>query len=203
MNHKVNDVDALHASAKKLHEDLVGQQSKSIIDDLDKAIEILRTNWKGPDAKININRVVAIRNGMTEFRNALDKLASASGDIAYNYREIQNSNLANKPVLAKIGSTIATTIGDYADPTIGVEVKAGLADVRSPLNSAKTKMEALISNFDSLKTEMLDNNFQEGPGREDAINAFKAFKDKFNSNYIPSFVNINRDVDQALKNYSV
>ncbi len=203
MNHKVNDVDALHASAKKLHEDLVGQQSKSIIDDLDKAIEILRTNWKGPDAKININRVVAIRNGMTEFRNALDELASASGDIAYNYREIQNSNLANKPVLAKIGSTIATTIGDYADPTIGVEVKAGLADVRSPLNSAKTKMEALISNFDSLKTEMLDNNFQEGPGREEAINAFKAFKDKFNSNYIPSFVNINRDVDQALKNYSV
>ncbi len=202
--HRINDVDALSKSAQKIHDDLVGIQADGIVKQFDKIIADLKANWRGPDAVKNINRVIVIRNVVSRFRNALDKLAVESGNIAYKYREVQNSNLANRPTLSKIAPFgNLTEESQFSDSFEGVDVKAGLGDVRTPFAEVLSKIDTLMSNFESIKTEMLDNNFQEGPEREDALAAFNTFKKEYNDIVVPNAKALRTDIDTAAQNYMV
>ena len=87
MNHKVNNVQQLHMSAKELYDNIVvggDASADTIIGNLVSAIENLKQNWKGVDAGLKIQELIKVHNEMVTVRNALAQLAFDSSKVAAN-----------------------------------------------------------------------------------------------------------------------
>ena len=202
MDHKVVNVQELYEDASKLYTDVVLGKADTIIDDLGKAIENLKTNWEGKDAGVQINNVVDVYNAMTKIRNVLATLAKDSSFVASKYREIQNANRAGYEELQAINIA-----GEKA-------AKEAYSDDRDTINinsnamNGKTLLDTVTTMYDEFKTETehyhdtIMSNWQEGTGRNNAETAFEEFKDNADK-YKEILAEVSNSIADALKNYQM
>ena len=202
MNHKVNNVGQLYDDAKNLYEVVVKNQADGIINDLNSAITTLKNSWKGVDAGVQINNVVDVYNGMASIRNALAGLAKDSSTVAANYRDIQRLNSANidalKPV--EVDRTVPS-MDAYEDKTDTI-------DITPEAVSGKSKLDATNDAYDSFKSAVerhynaIMDNWQAGPGRNNAEGAFGEFMSNANK-YKQTLEDVSRSITTALSNYQL
>ena len=207
MGHVVKDIEDLHVQAEKLLRDNVEADSEvsagGIIKKLNKAIDLLSNHWEGEDAKVNINDAVHILNGMTRFRNSLGGLAVSAGAVASSYRGIQIKNLANLPELKKLHTTEMSKRPEYTHTTSGVNIDQEAEQGAKLLEEVKSDIEKFIVEVNKKKQRMLEENWTQGGGRDQALAAFDKFEKSFKENYKPTLEKVSTNVRTAVRNYSV
>ena len=202
MNHKVNDVEQLYVDSKNLYTHVVQEQADSIIDNLASAINTLKNSWKGVDAGVQINNVVDVYNGMTSIRNALAVLAKDSSTVAAGYRDIQRLNSAN------IGALAPIVIDGTKAPMEAYSDSRDTIDITPEAVAGKTKLDATNDAYDSFKNAVsmhynaIMDNWQAGPGRNNAEGAFSEFMANANK-YKQTLEEVSRSIATALSNYQL
>lgn len=202
MNHKVRDVQQLYDDARKLYTEVVQNQADGIINELNGAINILKENWKGVDAGVQINNVVDVYNGMASIRNALANLAKDSSSVASNYREIQRLNSANIDVLRPIEiDGEKQRMEAYTDTTDTIDITPEAVNGKSKLDATNDAYESFKSSVDRSYNAIMDN-WQAGPGRNNAEGAFNEFMSNA-TKYKQTLEDVSRSITTALRNYQL
>ena len=202
MNHKVNDVGQLYEDAKNLYMVVVKDQADSIISDLDSAISTLKNSWKGVDAGVQINNVVDVHNGMASIRNALASLAKDSSTVAANYRDIQRLNSANIEALTPIEvDRVVAPMEPYEDKRDTIDITPEAVNGKSKLDSTNDSYDAFKSAVDRYYNAIMDN-WQAGPGRNNAEGAFAEFMSNANK-YKQTLEDVSGSITTALRNYQL
>ena len=201
----VNDVDALHADAKKLiDQHITGgnpESFDSMIAKADEALDGLKNHWKGGDAGKNINDLTTVRNGLAGFRDIFAKLGEAAGGIAHDYREIQIANLAPKPALAKIAELAGKAkLAEYKDDTDQAYVDPQANTEKAMVDTLRTNLNALESNVKSSMDKILNENWLEGDGREEYVQAYDKFKTEL-TKYKETLDKVDSNLKTALENW--
>lgn len=202
MNHKVNDVEQLYTDSKNLYTNVVQEQADGIIDNLSSAINTLKNSWKGVDAGVQINNVVDVYNGMVSIRNALAVLAKDSSTVAAGYRDIQRLNSASIGVLAPI------VIDGTKVPMEAYSDNRDTIDITPEAVGGKTRLDATNDAYDSFKNAVnihynaIMDNWQAGPGRNNAEGAFAEFMSNANK-YKQTLEEVSRSIATALSNYQL
>lgn len=202
MNHKVNDVEQLYIDAKNLYTQVVQEQADGIIDALNSAINTLKNSWKGADAGVQINNVVDVYNGMVSIRNALAVLAKDSSTVAAGYRDIQRLNSANIGALTPI--TIDGTkvrMEPYTDTRDTIDITPEAVGGKSKLDSTNDSYDSFKNAVDMHYNAIMDN-WQAGPGRNNAEGAFSEFMSNANK-YKQTLEEVSRSIATALSNYQL
>ena len=200
MNHKVNDVGILYEDAKELYGKVVKEQADNIINDLNSAITILKDSWKGADAGVQINNVVDVYNGMVTVRNALAHLAVDASLVAVNYRDIQRLNSANlDPYQPLEMDTEKPNMEAYSDTKNTIDINTNAANGRSKLDACNDTYDDFRTAVDRYYNAIMDN-WQAGPGRNNAEGAFGEFMSNANR-YKQTLEEVSRSITTALANY--
>lgn len=176
LDHGVKNVGELHVYSEKLYTDSVASKADSIIANLASAIKILKENWKGADAGVNIKDVIDIYNEIVDVRNLLANLAKDSNIIAVGYREIQDGNRAHLGSLTPI--SIVTKNRDnepYSDTADTIYITPSAAAGKDLLGKAAGDIQAFVNSARLYKNEVLTNWYR-GPGRNQADTAFDEFE---------------------------
>lgn len=204
MNHKVRSVQELYEDSKALYDDIItgGSDSSadSIIANLNKAIDTLKSTWEGKDAGIWIQSLVEIHNAMVALRNALCELASDSSKVAANYRNIQNANGSNLQSIGVIESSTKSGLGEYADvrDTINISPEAGSGG--NYADSANKSIDEFISKANA-KYIAITENWSVGTGRDRAQGAFDNFMTNLRK-YKETLTLVSENVRKAISNYN-
>ena len=202
MDHKVRDVGQLYEDARKLYDVVVKEQADGIIADLSSAISTLKDSWKGVDAGVQINNVVDVYNGMAAVRNALAGLAKDSSTVAANYRDIQRLNSATIDALAPI--EVDRTIS----PMEAYEDNRDTIDITPDAVNGKNKLDTTNDTYESFKAAVdryynaIMENWQAGPGRNNAEGAFSEFMSNANK-YKQTLEDVSGSIATALSNYQL
>ena len=202
MDHKVVNIQELYDEACRLYNDVVCGKADTVIDNLNKAITILKNSWEGMDAGVQINNVVDVYNAMAKIRNVLATLAKESSFVASKYREIQNANRAgyeDLPVLT-IGAE-KTALESYSDPrdTISINDEA---------LAGKSLLDSVNGMYDDFKTDAshshdaIMSNWQAGTGRNNAEAAFEKFMNSADK-YKTILQEVSDSIADAIKNYQM
>ena len=192
MNHKVNDVQQLYTDARNLYNVVVKDQADSIIADLGSAIAILKNSWKGVDAGVQINSVI----------DALAGLAKDSSAVAVNYRDIQRLNSASIDALAPI------EIDASIPPMEAYQDVRDTIDISTEAVSGKSKLDSTNDSYDAFRTAVdryynaIMENWQAGPGRNNAEGAFAEFMSNANK-YKQILEDVSKSITTALSNYQL
>jgi len=203
MDHKVNNVQALHESAMTLYNNLVvgGEQSAdSILNNLSQGIENLKNNWKGKDAGLRIQEVIVVHNAMVAVRNALAQLAVDSSKIAANYREIQNANGAGLETLGTLSFEVRTNLSDYSDTSDAIDINSSVEVGKSNIDNAANALEPFVSLVNAKYQEIMEN-WTAGASRQNAQEAFDSFISSV-SKYRQTLVDVSSNITKALQNYT-
>lgn len=202
MNHKVNDVGQLYDDAKNLYNVVVKEQADKIISDLSSAISTLKNTWKGVDAGVQINNVVDVYNGMTSIRNALAGLAKDSSVVAANYRDIQRLNSANIEALTplEVEGTVPR-MEPYEDTRDTIDITPEAVNGKTKLDSTNDSYESFAQAVDRYYNAIMDN-WQAGPGRNNAEGAFAEFMSNSNK-YKQTLEDVSGSIATALSNYQL
>lgn len=204
MAHRVVNIENLHADALTLYNSYVigGEASAdSILNDLNMAIENLKTNWKGADAGIRIQEIILVHNSMVAVRNALAELARASAAVAYDYRERQIANGANVGSLTTLNYDARTVLGEYVDTTDQVYIQADANVGKQKIDAANANLDTFRLNVESKYNAIMDN-WQEGTGRDTAVEAFTSFINNVGA-YKEKLTNASSNITLALQNYGL
>ena len=202
MNHKVEDVGLLYDDAKILFNTIVKEDADTIINDLNSAITTLKNSWKGADAGVQINNVVDVYNGMVEVRNALAHLAVDSSLVAVNYRDIQRLNSANLDALQPVELDLEIPrMEPYSDTKNTIDITTEAVDGRAKLDSTNDAYDDFKTAVDRQYNAIMDN-WQAGPGRNNADKAFTEFMDNA-SKYKQILEDVSKSITTALANYQL
>ena len=202
MDHKVVDVEELYNEACRLYNEVVCGKADTVIDNLAKSIEILKNNWEGIDAGVQINNVVDVYNAMTKIRNVLATLAKDSSFVASKYRDIQKANRAGLEDLQVLNiSEEKVPLEAYSDgrDTININEEA--------LNG-KALLDSVNGMYDDFKSaanqshESIMANWQAGTGRNNAEAAFEEFM-KSADTYKNILADVSDSIAEAIKNYQM
>ena len=201
MIHKVNDVELLYDSSKILYEKIIKQQADDIINNLKKSVEILKNNWKGIDAGVQINSIISVHNNIVKIRNYLAKLAYDSSIVAANYREIQRISRPTLQSFLKINIDELPPIDEYQDYRDMIDINKEVMEAKIILENTNRVYDDFKNNVYVKYNEIIDN-WCLGPGRDNANNAFNEFISQSNTNkQILSEVSIS--IEKALGNYNL
>lgn len=202
MDHKVANVQELYDDACKLYNDVVCGKADTVIDNLNQAIENLKTNWEGKDAGVQINNVVDVYNAMTKIRNVLALLAKDSSFVASKYREIQNANRAGYEDLPVI------TISAEKNPKEPYSDDRDTININSDALVGKNLLDNVNKMYEDFKSEAnryhdaIMSNWQQGTGRNNAEAAFEDFM-KSADKYKSILQDVSDSIAEALKNYQM
>lgn len=203
MNHKLINVETLHVDATSLYTSVVmgGENSAdTMIANLAVAVEILKTNWKGADAGVNIQNVIEVHNELVKVRNALAKLAKDSSTVAANYRDIQIRNGAPLGDLVPVMTTDKSVLPNHTDDADTIDINPGADGGRVLIVRTKDAIDGFISAARSSKDAILDN-WLVGTGRNDADEAFATFEANAKNNK-GKLELASQVITMALQNYS-
>lgn len=202
--HKVNNVEKLYADAKRLYSSYVvggDASADTVLLDLEQAIENLKNSWKGIDAGVQINNVIRVYNAMVLVRNSLAQLAVDSSTVAANYRMIQLSN--NAPVNEFVPLTFDSKVfmTEHADAADTIDITPEANNGKNKLDVANTNLDAFASAVNTVYYDIMDN-WQSGPGRDSAVEAFETFNAYVND-YKQVLAEASTSVTTALRNYGL
>lgn len=205
MNHKVQSVQNLYEDAVQLFDKGVSGSDESsadnIINALNLSIDILKSNWEGKDAGVQINKIVNVCNGMIEIRNALVELASDSTKIAANYREIQNANGAGLDRLEPLPADLKNTLPEYVDTRDTINISTEANEGKAKIDSTNDVLDSFISNCRMYYDRIMEN-WVVGAGREKAMNAFESFMTK-SGQYRQTLAEVSESITKAIQNYNM
>lgn len=203
MNHKVNNVQALHEDAMYMYNTLVmggDASADSILYNLSQGIENLKTNWKGKDAGYRIQDVIGVHNAMVTVRNALSQLASDSAKVAANYREIQNANGAGLETLSLINFEVKTFLGDYTDTADTIDINPAAEAGKNFIDAANNMIDT-FKNDVKIRYQYIMENWTAGSGRDAAQGAFDTFLSNVNK-YRETLAETSNNITKAIQNYT-
>lgn len=200
MNHRVKNVTELYGDAHSLYDDVVLGKADTIINNLQVGIDILKQNWKGMDAGVQIQDVVVVHNAFVELRNALAELARDSSDVAIDYREIQIINRANADSLNRITITTKSVMEGYVDNSDTININPEASNGKQKLDAANGMINDFVAQVRTYYAKIMDN-WTQGPGRNNADGAFTDFISKSNS-YVETLNSVSSSISSALSNYS-
>lgn len=200
MNHKVNNVQELYSDAYSLYNMVVLDKADTIINNLDGAVSVLKQNWKGMDAGVQIQDVIEVHNAFVVLRNALAQLAKDSSVVAVNYRQIQIINRANAEELSQIEINTKSLLDAYMDNRDTVDITPEANDGKAKIDVAKDLINEFVSQVKNYYSRIMDN-WTIGTGRNSAEEAFVDFLSKSNK-YIETLNNVSSSIASALSNYS-
>lgn len=203
MDHRLRNVEQLDTDSRYLYTNVVmgGKSSAdTMIANLAVAIEVLKTNWKGADAGVNIQNIVEVHNELVKVRNALAKLAKDSSTVAANYRDIQIRNGAPLPDLVPVMTTDKVFLPNYTDNADTIDINPAADGGRILIVNTKEAIDDFISEARRTKDEIL-GNWLVGTGRSDADEAFAAFEANAKNNK-DKLELTSRVITTALRNYS-
>ena len=203
MDHKVRNVDQLDVDSRHLYTNVVmgGKSSAdTMIANLAVAIQVLKTNWKGADAGVNIQNIIEVHNELVTVRNALAKLAKDSSAVAANYRNIQIRNGAPLPDLVPVMITDKVFLPNHTDTADTIDINPAADGGRVLIVNTKNAIDDFISEARRIKDDILDN-WLVGTGRSDADEAFATFEAnaKKNKDKLELTCQV---ITTALRNYS-
>jgi uncharacterized protein YukE len=197
---EVNDLDGLYEQSKDLYNKVVCEKADTIIDDLDKAIDILQNSWGGADAGVQINNVVGVFNNMLTVRNALANLAKNAVDVAVYYKDIQFANRANK------GEYQSINIADHKTPKADYVDERDIISINEESLKGKDLLDAVVDLFDEFRATVesyyndIMSKWTAGTGRDVAVNAFEDFS-KSASKYKQILSDVSQSISEAINNY--
>lgn len=205
MNHRVFQVQSLYDDSKSLlNNGVVGggeSSADTILNNLYMGIENLKANWKGRDAGVQIQSVIKVYNAMVVVRNALAALASDSAKVASDYRQIQNANAAGLEELNVLAYELKTVLPDYTDVADTIDINPEANGGRTNIDNANNSMDAFVGYVKLMYGKLMDN-WQEGPGRDAADQAYNEFVNHANE-YKETLSDVSRNIATALSNYSL
>ena len=202
MNHRVNNVQQLYEDSKNLYNNVVLGKADGIINDLNQAINALKSGWEGRDAGVQINNVVDVYNAMAKIRNALAELSKDSSTVASGYREIQNANranLENLPPLVIEGEK--SPMSPYQDDRDTINITAEAMNGKTLLDNVNNAYEEFKSDVNRHYQAIMDN-WKAGFGRENAEAAFNDFMNNANK-YKTILEDVSRSLTDAIRNYKM
>ena len=202
MNHRVNNVQQLYEDSKNLYNNVVLGKADGIINDLNQAINALKSGWEGRDAGVQINNVVDVYNAMAKIRNALAELSKDSSTVASGYREIQNANranLENLPPLVIEGEK--SPMSPYQDDRDTINITAEAMNGKTLLDNVNNAYEEFKSDVNRHYQAIMDN-WKAGFGRENAEAAFNDFMNNANK-YKTILEDVSRSITDAIRNYKM
>ena len=202
MNHRVNNVQQLYEDSKNLYNNVVLGKADGIINDLNQAINALKSSWEGRDAGVQINNVVDVYNAMAKIRNALAELSKDSSTVASGYREIQNANranLENLPPLVIEGEK--SPMSPYQDDRDTINITAEAMNGKTLLDNVNNAYEEFKSDVNRHYQAIMDN-WKAGFGRENAEAAFNDFMNNANK-YKTILEDVSRSITDAIRNYKM
>lgn len=196
----VNDVQRLYDTAVELYKDVVCNKADTIIDNLDKSINILGESWKGADAGVQINNVVGVFNSMLTVRNALANLAKSAQGVASDYRDIQLANRAPLQSLEPISiSDSKPTKEEYVDNADTININSDALQGKSLLDTVVDLYDEFKASVESHYTQIMDN-WLAGDGRDVADSAFNDFMVS-SKKYKEILSDVSNSIAEAIKNY--
>ena len=201
MIHKVNDVELLYQQSKDLYERIIREEADEIISNLKASTEVLKNNWKGIDAGVQINNIVNVHNELVRIRNYLAKLAGDSSLVAVNYREIQRINRGSLEALSKINTNELVLMNEYVDNRDTIDIEPDAINGKKLLDIATADYDEFKKNVSVRYNELMDN-WQSGPGRDNATEAFNRFM-TYADKYKLTLMNVSQSISIALKNYNI
>ncbi len=206
MNHKVNSVADLHASAVALNNNVVVGASETsaatIMRNLKEGMELLKNSWQGMDAGTQINNVVTVYNAMAKVKNLLAGLCVETSKIASDYRAIQRANGAQLEDLTPIVSTAEEVfMGEYSDTRDTVSITPEAVNGKAKIDAANSAMDGFISEVRRYFNEIMEN-WVEGPQRAEANEAFEEFVNG-SAKYKELLNEVSTSVTTALQNYGI
>ena len=200
---KVDRVQDLYVSSEELYNNVVLKgdcSAENMLEDLGNAITNLKTYWHGADAGINIQKVINIYNSLVGVRNALATLSCDSSAVAELYRNIQIANGVSMPEITRLNCTDKGKLEDYVDTKdtidISPEAEQGKTNIEAVVNSIDTFITSVKTKYDEIM-----GNWTEGPGRNNADEAFTEFLNKA-AEYKKDLNGVSDTIANALKNYS-
>ena len=205
MNHKVNSVANLYETATALHKNVVDGANGSattVIQNLREGIEVLKANWEGTDAGVQINNVVNVCNAFAAIKNVLDALAVEASKIAVNYRAIQKANGANYlEDLAPIREYEAEgVLPEYTDTRDTISIQPAAESGMRKLEAALNDMPGFMLNIKKEADALLEN-WTSGAKREEFKQTLEDFY-AHNEEYKQMLEETVESVKTALRNYS-
>ena len=198
---KVREVQRLYDDSADLYNDVVCNKADGIIDDLDKAINILSNSWKGADAGVQINNVVGVFNSMLTVRNALANLAKSATGVAADYREIQLANRAEH-----LEALEPVTISDSKPAKEEYVDSADTIDINNDSLQGKDLLDRVNDLYDDFKASVESHyndimaNWTAGDGRDVADSAFNDFMVS-SKKYKEILSDVSSSIAEAIKNY--
>jgi len=205
MDHKINSVQMLHDDALKLYNNVVigdgDFSADTILNSILSAINILKSNWEGKDAGIQIQNIITVYNSMIEIRNSLANLAVESSSVASKYRQIQNMNGAGFDEFEVITADNKPIIEVYNDTRDTVNINNEVTNAKTRLEKANDSIDGFVSEVKSSYEEIMDN-WVMGPGRDVAQEKFELLIVNSQS-YKDKITEVCLKIATALNNYSI
>lgn len=206
MNHKVNSVADLYASAVALNNNVVvgatETSATTIMRNLKEGIEVLKNSWQGMDAGTQINNVVTVYNAMVKVKNLLAGLCVDTSKIASDYRAIQRANGAQLEELSKIAESAPEVfMGEYSDSRDTVSITPEAVNGKARVDAANNAMDGFINEVRRYFNEIMEN-WTQGPKRDEANQAFEEFV-AGSSKYKELLNEVSQSIATALQNYGM
>lgn len=203
MNHEVKNVQLLHEDANGLYKNvIIGSSSHSadtIISNLASSVEILKNDWKGKDACIQIENIIKVHNAMIEIRKMLVTLAVLTSKIAADYRDIQNANGAGLDTLSALSADSKSLLQDYTDNTDTVNIVSEANEGKIKIDAANNAIDDFISESKKYYNSIMQN-WTSGPQREEIITGFETLLSNIN-NYKNTLNAVSQSIRTAISNY--
>ena len=203
--HKVTSVTELYSDSKKMYTDVVCGSNKSanqLIATLERAINNLKTNWKGVDAGVQINSVVGVYNALVRLRNALAQFAYDSANVAVKYRDIQAANTnAGVEQFSALNIEFFNIMNEYSDSSDTIDIAPDALNGSNDIATVAATLSDFYNAAYVIYEDIMDN-WTAGAGRDSGEAAFADFKNNYES-YSATLNDVSSNIKQALKNYGI
>lgn len=201
MNFQTKDLDAAYSTLVQLN-GLAVSQGVSLIRSLASNIKSLKEHWKGTDATLHINNLIAVYNGLAVIVSDVTAVAHNVSIPIVNAQTIRKSNGGSGDVGEVISlydgfveniALLESTTEYYVDPAGAPNDFATLSDICERFNSFYTT-------FQAYKADLM-GNWIAGSDRGKAENDFEQFETNATT-YTKSLTEAKDNLGTAISNLS-
>ena len=200
--HNIKDLDLLYADAKKLANEVVLEKiDGDILKRINTAINNLREYWRGQDATVQINNLIAVENLVIDNRDIAGNVGVYISMLAKNYRDAQNANAMLLPSFLQLDYKKIVKVQKTSDDSSETYMNNNITNVTNAISSIINSVEQLNTLIENIKNSILNNWVQEDENRDYALKLFEKFSE--NSILISKGLNeVVRCINTAIDNYN-
>ena len=199
MDQSIENLDSLYDNTVNIYSNILGQTGEHILENINGAINDLKTNWHGRDAGVQIQGLTTVYNEFIDIYNNLELISVGMSKICRNYRNIQVAFKTQKEEKNILTYNKKTHMLDYTDTDDRI-------DINEKVKNSVSKLESAISSYDSFMKQnkmMYDNiinNWTTGYGRDKLLDLYDSFFSK-EEVYKEGLNIVTNSIKTALDNY--